>query len=185
MKTMENKEAKEIEFWKQFVSDKDFGKFRLLDDAWKINNFPGLRGKQSRGLDVGCGPLSVFEKTSNNVIAIDPLMDEYFEIYKGERKIKYLKASGENIPFEDDYFDYSYCCNVIDHTPNPEKMISEMKRVTKDKIYFQVNFDDNLSDCHYGLWNEDKVNEMFKIKPIFKEITDGENQKLFWSIYQL
>lgn len=181
---MENKEQHEISFWQDFIKGKDFKEFRNSQDNWKIDEFPELRDRDGSGIDVGSGPLSVFEDTKNNIIAIDPLMDEYKKIYKEETRIKHIKASGEELPFKDKEFDYSYCCNVIDHTPNPEKMVSELARVSK-KIYLQVNFDDQLSECHYGLWNEELVNKMFPYKQVFKKITEGQNQKLFWAIYEV
>lgn len=182
---MENKQQLELYFWKHLISETNFEEFREKEDSWKIDTFPCLRGRLGRGLDVGCGPVSVFEKTSNYITAIDPLMDEYRKLISIDSKIKYLNASGENIPFENDSFDYSYCCNVIDHTPNPEKMVEEMKRVTKNKIFFQVNFDRDLSPCHYSLWNRDKVIEMFHVEPVWENINKGTQQDLYWAIFQL
>ena len=181
---MGNKEQHEISFWKNFINNKDFKLFRSNEDNWKIDEFLDLRDRKGKGIDVGCGPLSVFEDTNNNIVAIDPLMDEYKNIYKESTRINHLKISGEELPFKDKEFDYSYCCNVIDHTPNPDKMAKELARVSKI-IYLQVNFDKDLSPCHYSLWNEEMVNKMFPYKQVFKKITDGQNQKLFWAIYEV
>ncbi len=42
-----------------------------------------------------------------------------------------LEMDGENLTFADDSFDHSVAAFVVTVVPNPEKMVSEMKRVTK------------------------------------------------------
>lgn len=38
---------------------------------------------------------------------------------------------GENLPFKDKAFDYVIAAHVLEHTPNPEKFLSELQRVAK------------------------------------------------------
>ena len=42
-----------------------------------------------------------------------------------------MEMDGENLTFADDSFDHSVAAFVVTVVPNPEKMVSEMKRVTK------------------------------------------------------
>ncbi|HVN24927.1 MAG TPA: methyltransferase domain-containing protein [Syntrophorhabdales bacterium] len=42
-----------------------------------------------------------------------------------------LEMDGENLTFADDSFDHSVAAFVVTVVPNPEKMVAEMKRVTK------------------------------------------------------
>ncbi|ANQ52083.1 class I SAM-dependent methyltransferase [Flammeovirga sp. MY04] len=44
---------------------------------------------------------------------------------------KFLLADGENLPFEDNEFDYVICCHVLEHVDDPVKFIKEMTRVAK------------------------------------------------------
>lgn len=44
---------------------------------------------------------------------------------------KFIQADGENLPFEDNEFDYVVCTHVLEHVENPERFISEMCRVAK------------------------------------------------------
>ena len=39
----------------------------------------------------------------------------------------------ENLTFADDSFDHSVAAFVVTVVPNPEKMVAEMKRVTKKR----------------------------------------------------
>lgn len=188
---MENKQRHELDFWKWLYTEKDnYLEFRKQDAKEKMKYFKDLVDRDGIGVDVGCGLISLFHGTENRVIALDPLMEGYNQILRHEEdNIKYLEASGEDIPFPDNYFDYAFCVNAIDHTPNPKKMADEIKRVVKDggKIYFEVNFDDDLSPCHYSLWNEDKVKEMFgDLKCIFerKDRNDKDKQYLYHAIYE-
>lgn len=188
---MENKEKNELDFWKYLYSTKeDYLEFRKQDAKEKMKHFKDLVDRDGIGVDVGCGLISVFHGMENRVIALDPLMEGYNQILRHEEdNIKYLEASGEEIPFPNEYFDYAFCVNVIDHTPNPNKMANEIKRVVKKggKIYFEVNFDDELSPCHYELWNEDKVSEMFgDLKCILskKERNNKDKQYLYHAIYE-
>jgi len=42
-----------------------------------------------------------------------------------------MEMDGENLTFDDDSFDHSVAAFVVTVVPNPEKMVAEMKRVTK------------------------------------------------------
>lgn len=55
------------------------------------------------------------------------------------------------------------------------------------KIYFEVNFDDKLSECHYALWDKEKVSEMFgDLKQVHEVIerNDKDEQYLYHAIYE-
>ncbi|HME42467.1 MAG TPA: methyltransferase domain-containing protein [Syntrophorhabdales bacterium] len=45
--------------------------------------------------------------------------------------VQLLEMDGENLTFADDSFDHSVAAFVVTVVPNPEKMVAEMKRVTK------------------------------------------------------
>ena len=45
--------------------------------------------------------------------------------------VQLLEMDGENLAFADDSFDHAVAAFVVTVVPNPEKMVAEMKRVTK------------------------------------------------------
>lgn len=187
---MESKQKNELDFWRWLYSTKDdYLEFRKQDAKEKMKHFD-ISNRNGIGIDVGCGLISVFNGLSNRVVAIDPLLEGYNEIVKHEvDNIRYIEASGEDIPFKEGYFDYAFCVNVIDHTPNPKKMADEIKRVVRKggNIYFEVNFDDELSPCHYELWNKEKVKEMFGDLKLIKEVeerNEKDKQTLYHAIYE-
>ena len=45
--------------------------------------------------------------------------------------MKFEKANSEELPFEDEKFDISFCLSSLEHMKNPDEAIKEMIRVTK------------------------------------------------------
>lgn len=196
---MSSQAQMEIGFWRElyrqlghdgFLEQRgtDFEEFQanlpeLSEALWT----PGLKL-----LEVGTGLISPLETCADlkaEVTAVDPLMNQYNEIYPlGGRPVNYIQASGEELPFENESFDAVSCLNVIDHTPYPHKMLEEIIRVLKPggKFFFEVNFDEALSPAHYGLWNKRLVEEFFGVwKPIV-ERTDyrvEHNQTRYWAVF--
>lgn len=91
------------------------------------NSLPIIKGKL---LDVGCGnsPFKfLVNQTECEYVGIDIVGADNFD-YKNTGIIIF---DGENIPFENESFESIICTEVIEHIPNPEKIISEIHRVLK------------------------------------------------------
>ncbi|MDH3324464.1 MAG: class I SAM-dependent methyltransferase [Candidatus Peregrinibacteria bacterium] len=72
--------------------------------------------------------------------AID-ISQEYLDAAKKFKpKNIYLKADVQNMPFEDNLFDKVIFTHVLEHVDNPEKAISEIRRVLKagGKLFLEV-----------------------------------------------
>lgn len=93
-------------------------------------------------LDAGCGPglwTNLFaEKVFPNgeVIGLDKtkLMLDYGHNNlqdKFQKIIKFKQGFCEEIPYENDYFDFVFLSNMMLELPNPVKVLEELKRVTK------------------------------------------------------
>lgn len=87
-------------------------------------------GKKDFVLEIGSGHNPSFRS--------DVIVDKYIHDNSnrcGNIKIyhhqKFVNADGENLPFSDKEFDYVICNQVLEHTDNPEKFISELQRVAK------------------------------------------------------
>ncbi len=94
--------------------------------------------KGKKVLEVGCGvgsDLIRFAEAGAIVTGIDLsprsvfLAQERLHLYKYNGVV--IEADAENIPYKDDAFDFVYSMGVLHHTPNIEKAISEIYRVTK------------------------------------------------------
>lgn len=154
----------EIEFWRgEFVKYPTPAAY-VAKRKSELQSYlvPEILQETGRGLDLGCGLVSVLEALSlPEVVAADPLMFEYSKIPFGTF-VQYVEADGENLPMAwEDSFDFVWCMNAIDHTPHPKAMLAEIRRVLKPggRFYFSVNFDPELYAPHYHLWSMQTVEE--------------------------
>jgi 2-polyprenyl-6-hydroxyphenyl methylase / 3-demethylubiquinone-9 3-methyltransferase len=99
------------------------------------------RGKS--GLDVGCGGgllAEEFAKLGCRVTGVDPsepsLETARAHAERAGLEIEYLVAAGEELPFDDDSFDFVYCCDVLEHVDSVDRTIAEAARVLRpDGVY--------------------------------------------------
>jgi SAM-dependent methyltransferase len=106
---------------------------RLLLDFQTLTIFKYLRKHlpmmSGKLLDVGCGnsPFKFLVGKNCEYVGIDIAGADNFD-YKNAGIIIF---DGENIPFENASFENIICTEVIEHIPNPEKIIAEIHRVLK------------------------------------------------------
>lgn len=94
--------------------------------------------KDEKVLDIGCGPGWLVRKFAEGgaiVYAVD-ITDKAVELTKKMLKTFNLKAdiqvgNAENLPFEDNSFDFVSSSGVLHHTPDMQKSIDEVYRVLK------------------------------------------------------
>lgn len=107
---------------------------RLLVD-FQFNTIYGLLKKEmphftGKVVDIGCGnsPFKHLIKSEKaQYIGLDVEEAKYFDYANPE----VIYFDGENLPFDDNSIDYFICTEVIEHIPDPTKLISEMQRVLK------------------------------------------------------
>ena len=96
--------------------------------------------KDSNFLDLGCGTGWAVCYVANQLnysgqfAGIDisgGMIDKATVKAKGYNNISFIKASTENLPFDNDYFDNIICTNSFHHYLNPDKVITEIFRVLK------------------------------------------------------
>jgi len=111
-------------------------------------------------LDVGCGTgvsSDFFSEKGFEVIGIDPSENLIKENKKGISKL--IKASAEEIPFEDKSFDLIISLTAIQNFSDLEKGLKEIKRVGKNK--FILTFLNNVKQT--DLINK-TIKEIFDVK---------------------
>ena len=129
--------AQELEkiYWqKEYFRDSEYkelilkyeGIFKSIEEKYGFN-------QDTKILDLGCGATCPSTLFANGIkYGVDPLVDEFIEKDKEklDGKIALKKGGGEDIPFEDNFFDVCLCRNAIDHMDNLDKVMQEIKRVT-------------------------------------------------------
>lgn len=203
---MTSQQTMEIQFWRELykqLGNKPETFLAQREADWKdiADHFSPLAKYLSvpkedveNVLEVGTGmisPLEFSEGADVNITGIDPLVGAYQDtIEMHGRNVRYLEQSGEAIAFDADTFDAVVCINVIDHTPNPDVMMQEIRRVLKPggKLFFEVNYDSALSPAHYGLWDDAKVDTMmkdgWKMVDGMKDERKEHGQIRFWGVYE-
>lgn len=91
-----------------------------------------------RALDIGCGGgflAEEFAALGYQVTGIDPSSPS-IEAARAhaagrELRIDYLIGSGEQLPVPDSAYDLAYCCDVLEHVFDVDRVISETARVLK------------------------------------------------------
>jgi SAM-dependent methyltransferase len=91
----------------------------------------------SKVLDVGCGTGVLAEalvKEGYEVTGLDPFQGMLKYVKQRVPELETVHGKGEELPFPDDTFDFTYCVAVMHHVaekPNVRKTLLEMVRVTK------------------------------------------------------
>lgn len=152
-------------------------------------------------LDVGAGPLTPLGKVLKghklNIIAVDPLANEYNELlekYNIAPKIKteYCEAERLTGKFPQEYFDFIHVSNALDHCFNPLEGVTQMLFVLKkDCNIFLSHFTNEAEKENYTgfhqwnfceenkefiIWNKDtkiNVNETLKGRAEIKILSDS------------
>ncbi|MFO8053124.1 MAG: class I SAM-dependent methyltransferase [Candidatus Omnitrophota bacterium] len=125
--------------YKRYDSWYDRNKYAYLSE---LNLLKKIVPKQKKGLEVGVGTGRFAEELETDV-GIDPSFN-MLKIAK-KRGVKCAVASGENLPFGDDSFDYLTMIITICFINNPVKALLEAKRVLKKKGKIIIGFVDKMS----------------------------------------
>jgi len=83
-------------------------------------------------LDVGGGPgyfADAFRAAGAHYVGVDPDTGELSA--RGEPAAGMVRASGMALPFATGALDVCYSSNVLEHVPDPDRMLDEMVRVTR------------------------------------------------------
>lgn len=107
-----------------------------LQESFLIESFKRV-APQARGrlLDVGCGQRpyeAIFTPYVSEYIGIEH--EATFGKTHASKSVKGpdLTYDGKRLPFEDKTFDTVLNCQVLEHTPEPGRLVAEMARVLKD-----------------------------------------------------
>lgn len=94
-------------------------------------------------IDIGCGPgthLSLLEeKGFVNLYGIDASSNMIRLANESNQKEGiFLQADAERLPFRDDCFDTVMSLGTLEHLDNADKALSEMVRISKNKVFINV-----------------------------------------------
>ena len=167
---------------REFFEEVEAYRFEKLEYLARVVDFGGFPGKSV--LDVGCGlgnDLSRFARGGSVVTGVD-ISPRAIELARENFRQRGLSGSfavmnGEALQFADRSFDVVYCHTVLHFTPQPERMVSEIRRVLKDDgvaILMTVNRHSWMNALRHVM----KVDIDHLDSPVFRHMTTREFREL-------
>jgi 2-polyprenyl-3-methyl-5-hydroxy-6-metoxy-1,4-benzoquinol methylase len=166
----------------EFFAETEAYRFEKLHYLPLLVDFDGYRGK--RLLDVGCGlgnDLARFARGGALVTGIDlaPQAIALASVNFAQRGLdgRFLVMNGEALDFPDDSFDVVYCHTVLHFTPDPGRMVAEIRRVLRpggEAILMTVNSRSWL----FLLQRVMKVEIDYSDAPVFHRFTTAAFRRL-------
>ena len=141
-----------------------------------------IKGNISEGpwLDLGCGInsrlLDIAVQMDKEIWLVDPNPSAelaYEKEIKGSHgsSVKFINGSGENLPFEDNFFSFIYCGGVIAHIRDPERFILECRRVLKAGGHIFIDESNEMPRIKFmSSYFSIKIREILKVNT---EVTDN------------
>ena len=122
----------ELQWWSKYTDSIEWYKGFSEEIITKTSSFIDIN-KDTVILEIGSGAAGgITYLKSDNKYAIDPL-EEFFSNNKSwvqfrDKKVKYYTGIGEELPFNDSFFDLIIIDNVLDHCKNPIAVLNEINR---------------------------------------------------------
>ncbi|OGM19940.1 hypothetical protein A2714_04280 [Candidatus Woesebacteria bacterium RIFCSPHIGHO2_01_FULL_38_9] len=116
-----------------FLNDKIY-KAGFKRTSWMYDRIDSYLKKGDQILDIGSGTCNLVEILRTMRFNVTPLDIIDLSFVPG---IKPTIYDGIVIPFEDNQFDLSLLITVLHHTPDPERLLLEAKRVSKRLVVIE------------------------------------------------
>lgn len=145
----------------------EYNKYRKPDPHIAGKIWKHIKGYM-RVLNVGAG-LGSYEPENCEVVAIEPSREMIATRKSSTTRV--LQGYAEELPFEDGEFDVSMAVLTLHHWSNIQVGLSEMSRVTKDKVILLtwVGHSENF-------WLEDYLPEIKRVdENLFPSLSELEN----------
>jgi 2-polyprenyl-3-methyl-5-hydroxy-6-metoxy-1,4-benzoquinol methylase len=98
----------------------------------KILSIKKICLNKTRILEVGCGAGEFLNSLSvSPSFGVDISTSALRIACKNAQHPHVACAQAEHLPFQDSFFDYIICCEVLEHVDIPEKVLQEIFRITK------------------------------------------------------
>lgn len=140
--------------WESF-HDFDLKELKKLGDQYFDILTPEMVNLTTKAIDFGCGSgrfTKYIHEKVGEIAAIDPSAAIFSasNLLKGAANVKLFKASIDNLPFQDNYFDFGFSLGVLHHIPDTAKAMKDCVSKIKPGGYFLVYLYYNLDNRGVG-----------------------------------
>ena len=142
--------------------------------------------KGSKILDLGCGP-GIITKTLQEFFQAEILGVDVQDTRVVE--VPFRIYDGFNLPFQDETFDITFISYVLHHTKDPEKVLSEAKRVSRNRIIVYEDLPEGILPkirCFFhnlsynAFFQKDRQEFNFKNRKEWQDLFKNLNLKLIF-----
>lgn len=112
----------------------------------RVDKIVELIGKSNTStiLCAGCGEGYIESRIKNGKLTLVDISAEAIKRAKKNLKkrknVRYFIADLENLPFQDQYYEKIECSEVIEHVLSPQRLLSELNRVSKNNGELIISF---------------------------------------------
>ncbi len=148
------------EEWKAFNEFRDEEITRIGDSYFDVVT-PDMTGSDKIAADFGCGTgrwTKYFAPRVGAIAAIDP-SDAIFTaagVLENVPNAKLYKASIDNLPFQDNYFDFGFSLGVLHHIPDTQNAMNSCIRKIKPGgnflVYLYYSLDNRSAAFRFLFW---------------------------------
>ena len=129
MKRINSTNINSEKYWDENIAEPDFG--------LRQKKYLELAGEGEHIIELGCGLSPFLDKARENFKECYGADFSHETIGKARNKfheVDYYICPATDTPFPEKYFDVSVAGELIEHLEEPEKLIAEMIRITKQRI---------------------------------------------------
>lgn len=118
------------------------------------HNYPDIFEKATTVLDVG-GTSEIFIKSINKKGTVLNINQECVTSMKQDG-IEAIRGDAESIDLPDISYDYITCFQCIEHVPNPLKVLNELGRLVKKKVFISIPYVEKTTIRGLDYWINQK-----------------------------
>ena len=105
---------------------------------------PLISKNYSLVLDIGCGSGTFINSASQNIVGVDINFETLRNIKKNKPKQALVQADARHLPFKSNFFDLVTSFSVLEHVRQPQLVIDEIYRVSKNEGLVTAQTDDYI-----------------------------------------
>jgi len=124
--------------------------YRMYDFFKK--EYPEIFNADTKILNVGDADSILLESIGKKGTSLN-INQECVEFIK-KKGMEVVLGDAEKIGFPDSSFDFVFCFQTLEHCPNPIKVLNELGRVAKKKVFLSIPYTEQTNIYNINYWTD-------------------------------
>ncbi|MCK4533349.1 class I SAM-dependent methyltransferase [bacterium] len=112
--------------------------------------YPVIFDAQTSVLDVGATSGVLLEACGKKGTGVN--MNKECVVFMKRKGIQAVRGNAEDLKFEDSSFDFVFCFQTFEHCPNPIKVLNELGRVARKKVFLSIPYRNTTQLYNIKYW---------------------------------